>query len=103
LNQTFATCEALDWVRQEFRTGYRDATFKSHSDAVKRACIHATILAFAIFYPAALWKRIVGALLAFFLVGVIIQFPAVRSRRTGEVNTAFTVAFVVFALLLAVG
>ena len=65
-------------MSEDFRAGYQDAKFKSRWDAIARALVHGTILAVAIFYPAAVWKRIVGALLAFFIVGLIIQFRAIR-------------------------
>jgi multidrug efflux pump subunit AcrB len=68
-------------VQQNFRAGYRDARFQSRLHAIGRAAIHGTILAIAIFYPAAIWKRIVGALLAFFIVGLIVQFRAIRRER----------------------
>lgn len=63
---------------EQFEAGRSDAKFKSRRDAIQRAVIHGIILAVAIFYPAAVWKRVVGAILAFFLVGLIVQFRAVR-------------------------
>jgi hypothetical protein len=68
-------------IRKAFDVGYREAKFKGHKDAILRAVIHGTILGAAIFYPAALWKRIVGALVAFFLVGLIGQYRTVKRAR----------------------
>jgi hypothetical protein len=72
----------LKSIREEFRAGYCDANFKSHKEAIGRTIVHGSILGIAIFYPAAPWKRIVGALLAFFIYGSIIQFRAIRRERS---------------------
>jgi hypothetical protein len=68
-------------VKEQFQVGYQDAKFKSHKDALLRALIHGSIIGIAIFYPAAWWKRIVGALVAFFVVGLVGQFRAIRRER----------------------
>ncbi len=69
-------------AREEFQAGYRDAKIKSPWDGLKRGAIHGAILAVAIVYPAAIWKRVVGALVAFWLVGMIVQYRAMRRERS---------------------
>jgi hypothetical protein len=73
-----------DRVRDELKAGHSDAKFKSHGDAIRRALVHGSIIGVAVFYPAAIWKRVVGALVAFFLVGVISQYRAIRRERLGK-------------------
>jgi len=68
-------------TRREFDAGYRYAKFKSRWDAIGRAFMYGTIIAIAIFYQTAWWKRVIGALLAFWLVGVVVQYRAIRRER----------------------
>jgi hypothetical protein len=68
-------------LRESFDAGYRDARLKSRKDALGRALIKGTITGVAIFSPGARWKRLIGALLAFFIVGCIVQFRAMRKER----------------------
>jgi hypothetical protein len=70
-----------DQFREELRAGYEGAKIKSHKDALLRALIHGAIIGIAIAYPAVWWKRVVGALVAFFVVGVVGQVRAIRRDR----------------------
>jgi hypothetical protein len=72
---------------EEYRAGSRDAKFKSHKEAIARAIVHGSILGVALFYPAAWWKRILGASLAFFIVGWIVQFRAIRRKSSDRPGT----------------
>ena len=74
-------------IGEEYRAGYKDARLKTHGEAIRRAIVHGIILAAAIFYPAAIWKRVVGALFAFFIYGWIIQFRAIRRERAEKPET----------------
>jgi hypothetical protein len=71
-------------LRREYREGYGDARIRSHKAAIVRACAHGIVIGVALFYPAAIWKRILGAVVAFFVIGVIVQFVSMRRQRRAE-------------------
>jgi hypothetical protein len=59
-----------------------DAKFKNRGDTKDWASVHGLILGVAIFYPdpAVLWKRLVGAMLAFVILEFVVQFRAIRRK-----------------------
>lgn len=73
--------------REQFRVWRERAKYKSHREAFVRALIRAFIFAVVFAYPAALWKRIVGGIVAWFLMGVVIQLYAIGRDRSGGDGT----------------
>jgi hypothetical protein len=67
---------------EQFQAGVQSAKFKSHKEALLRAILHGSIIAIALTWPTAWWKRIVGLVVAFFLVGAFSQYRAIRRGRS---------------------
>ena len=68
-------------LREAFDAGRSDAILRSPRAAITHGFIKGAIVAVAMFYPAAWWKRVLGALVAFFVLGLIVQFRAMRRER----------------------
>ncbi len=66
---------------EEFRTGYRDAQLKSHRSAIGRAIVHGTIHSRRNLLPRCDLEANRGRATSFFLVGLIVQFRAIRRKK----------------------
>ena len=75
----------MSTIREEFNAGYNDARSRSSWTAFVHGAIKGGIAAIGtfwpLFHPAAWWKRLLGVVIAYLVLGMIVQFHRERSAR----------------------
>jgi hypothetical protein len=73
--------DLMPGLREALNEGRNDERLRSPRAAITHGFIKGGIVAVAMFYPAPWWKRGLGVLVGFFVLGLIVQFRAVRRER----------------------